>query len=156
MISRSALSGGLGLVLLASLGLKLQHDPDNLAPNAGAISARMTALLERRGLAVTHGDDDQIALIGTAGACHVVLTEVAPQGWQRFVVTGAAGNDHLLYLFAGRVYTKQPVLRTRAQFYWHKLQRYFGVDGQDSPVLAVVFTRACVDLPLQDLAAVTR
>lgn len=155
MISRSALKIVLGLVLLASLGLKLSRSTADVRPSTANLSAQVGQLLERHGIEVTHGPDDAARIIGAAGACQVLVEEVAPEGWQRFAVAQTAANDDLFYTFAGHIYSEQPVLRTRTYFYWRKLQRYFGLEVPERPVLAVVSTRACPNLPLKELAAST-
>jgi hypothetical protein len=64
-------------------------------------------------------------------------------------------NGNLKYAFAGRLYSEQPVARTRTYYYWRRLRRYIGLEPADRPVLAIVSTPACGHLPLQDLAALT-
>jgi hypothetical protein len=155
MSSRVTFSLALGLVLLASLWLKLSRDIDGGSPAESSIAMRVTNLLERHGLEVSPGAADGTQIVGKAGACRIVITEVAPQGWQRSVTGQTAGDGNLSYIFDGRVYSDQPVMRTRADYYWRRLQRYLGLDAPDKPVFAVVTTPACPEWPLHDIAALT-
>ncbi|MXQ13749.1 hypothetical protein [Microvirga makkahensis] len=151
-----ALVGGVGLVLAVSLafklpGLMLLTSPMAPAPGFSGEAAR---LLEQHGFEVQQVSpgENLAGISGTAGACSVRINDVMPQGWQQSLVAGIAGDHHLVYLFNGKKYSEQPLLHTRADYYWSKLNRYAGRNVPTRPVMAVIFTPACDDLPLRELA----
>jgi hypothetical protein len=148
----------LGLVLAASLFLKVSGltspTPSPAADTAAMFPGEVTTLLEQQGFQVNllTLEDDLPWVVGTAGDCQVQVTEVAPQGWQQGLLTALARDQHLVYLFDGASYREQPMLRTRGAFYWARLNRYLGREVPSRPVLAVISTSACENLPLRELA----
>jgi hypothetical protein len=149
---------GLGLMLAASLFLKvsgLAHPPPSPAVEAVPLfPGGVTNLLEQQGFHVSllTPEEDLPWVVGTAGDCQIRVTEVAPQGWQQGLLTALAREQHLVYLFDGASYLEQPTMRTRADFYWVRLNRYLGRNLPSRPVLAVISTPACENLPLRELA----
>jgi hypothetical protein len=155
---RPVLGVGSSLVLAASLFIKflgLTGPIYSHAAEAAPVFPRgVTNLLEQQSFLVSQEvpEDDLPWVVGTAGACQVRVTEVAPQGWQQGLLTALARDQHLVYLFDGASYLEQPMMRTQANFYWTRLNRYFGRKAPSRPVLAVISTSACEDLPLRELA----
>jgi hypothetical protein len=149
---------GLGLALAASLFLKvsgLSHPTPTAALDTALVfPGEVTTLLEQQGFHVSllTPKDDLPWVVGTAGDCQVRVTEVAPQGWQQGLLTALARNQHLVFLFDGAGYPEQPMMRTRADFYWTRLNRYLGREAPSRPVLAVLSSSACENLPLRELA----
>ncbi|MGF9763377.1 hypothetical protein AAII07_50420 [Microvirga sp. 0TCS3.31] len=152
---------GLGLVLAASLFLKvsgLAHPTSTAAADTAPVfPGEVTTLLEQQGFHVSllTPKDDLPWVVGTAGDCQVRVTEVAPQGWQQGLLTALAQDQHLVYLFGGASYAEQPVMRTRAGSYWNRLNRYVGREAPSRPVLAVLSTSACENLPLRELVSLS-
>ncbi|ANY82247.1 hypothetical protein BB934_28345 (plasmid) [Microvirga ossetica] len=149
---------GLSLALVASLFLKvsgLAHPtPSPAVDTAPVFPDEVTTLLEQQGfhMKLLTPKDDLPWVVGTAGDCQVRVTKVAPQGWQQGLLTALAQDQHLVYLFDGASYLEQPMMRTRADFYWTRLNRYLGRKAPSRPVLAVLSTSACENLPLRELA----
>jgi hypothetical protein len=149
---------GLGLALAASLFFKvsgLAHPtPTASVDTAPVFPTEVTTLLEQQGFHVSllTPKDDLPWVVGTAGDCQVRVTEVAPQGWQQGLLTALAQDQNLVYLFGGASYPEQPMMRTRADFYWTRLNRYLGRNTPLHPVLAVISTSACENRPLHELA----
>jgi hypothetical protein len=157
LIIQPKLGGGLFLVLAVSLFLKLS----GLTYPAPAIDqvppifpGEVTNLLEQQGFLVAHEtpDKDLPWVVGARGDCKVRVTEVAPQGWQQGLLGALAGNRQLTYLFGGAIYSYHPTMRTLAEYYWAKLNRYIGRGIPSRSVLAVISTSACEKLPLRELA----
>jgi hypothetical protein len=113
--------------------------------------------LERQGFLVAHETPDQDLpwVVGAMGDCTVRVTEVAPQGWQQGLLGALARNRQLAYLFGGAIYSHQPTMRTLAEYYWAKLNRYIGRSMPSRTVLAVISTSSCEKLPLRELADVS-
>ncbi|MBD2750183.1 hypothetical protein IC232_26305 [Microvirga sp. BT688] len=150
-----ALSGAIGLVLAVTLSLKLPGLMLLTSPMAPApgFSGEAARLLEQHGLEVDQVSpgENLAGISGATGACRVRINDVMPQGWQQSLVAGIAGDHHLVYLFNGRNYSEQPLLRTRADYYWSRLNRYLGRNVPTRPVIVVIFTPACNGLPLREL-----
>jgi hypothetical protein len=155
--SRFAFSGLFGLALIASLALKLPGSVDIAVAEPSAVPSEIESLLARRGFQVRrdHSDYDLLWVKGNIGECHVLIAPIAPQGWHQALVTGMAEGNQLFYFFEGQMYAEQPILRTRAHYYWRKLNRYLSLNVPDRPVLAAIATPTCASLPLSDLAVLT-
>ncbi|ANY78235.1 hypothetical protein BB934_08310 [Microvirga ossetica] len=153
---RPSLGIGFSLLLAATVFLKLPGLTllTPAAPEVPVFPGGVTELLEQRGFEVRRitPAEDLAWVYGTAEGCQVRVTEVAPQGWQRSLLAQLAGEQRLVFLFGGETYSEQPVLKTRADFYWGKLNRYFGRSVPGRPVLAAIVTSACENPPLHELA----
>ncbi len=156
---RPGLGASLSLVLAVSLflkfsGLTYPAPAVNLTP---VFPGEVTNLLEQHGFLVVQEtpEKDLPWVIGAVGDCKIRVTEVAPQGWQQGLLGALARNGHLAYLFGGEIYSHHPTMRTRADYYWAKLNRYLGRSTPSRSVLAVVSNSACKELPLRELANVS-
>jgi hypothetical protein len=151
---RLALSSGFGLVLATSLFLKLPGYMDRAGAAVSARPSGAVALLERHGFQVSEDPpgSDPIWVSGRAGACQVRVAAVAPEGWHRSLVAQMAAGNQLVYMFGGELYSEQPIVRTWAHHYWSRLAGSLGLSASTRPVVAVVATPACENLPLQELA----
>lgn len=143
-----------GLMLAASLALKLTSDMDRAMAAASVRPGEAAALLERHGFQVSEGnpDSDLIWVSGIARGCRVLIASVSPRGWHRSVVTQVAAGNQLFYAFGGKLYPEQPIVWTRAHYYWSKLCHYLRLSVPRRPVLAVVASPICETVPLDDLA----
>ncbi|NIX75683.1 hypothetical protein [Microvirga terricola] len=158
MHPRFAFSGLFGLALIASLALKLPGNVDIAVAEPNVVPRDVASLLEQRGFQVRQNtsDYDLLWVEGNIGEeCRVLIAPIAPQGWHQALVTGMAEGNQLFYFFEGQMYSEQPILRTRAHYYWRKLNRYLGLSAPDRPVLAAIATPNCESLPLNDLAMLT-
>jgi hypothetical protein len=146
-------------VLVVSLSLKISGltHPKPTAEIATVFPGDVRNLLEQQGFQVSLAtpDEDLPWVSGTVRNCQVRVTEVAPQGWHQGLLAALAQDQHLVYLFDGAIYPEQPMMRTRVNYYWNRLTRYFGREVANRPVLAVVSTSACEELPLRELAALS-
>jgi hypothetical protein len=155
MIVRPATAACFALVLALSLLFRLPglahltttETPVTLFPG------NVATLLGQQGFEVGQVTpvNDLAWVYGNAWQCHLHITEVAPHGWQQSLLAGMAGEDRLVYLFAGKIRSEQPIA-TRAEYYWRKLNRYLGRSAPVRPVLAVISTPACSDTLLHELA----
>jgi hypothetical protein len=157
---RPALSVALGLTLVLSLMLKLPGLTGlAAATRANVITPDVATLLERYGYEVQHHVDESDTSLtwtsGSAAECHILVASVALQGWHNSLIAQMASGNRLAYMFNGRVYAEQPILRTRAQHYWTKFQNYLGLDVPIHPLFAVITVPACQDVPLVELARLT-
>jgi hypothetical protein len=154
VIFRPGLSIVFGLVLAASLSFKVAGLTGLVAAPASAIPHEITALLEQHDFQVAQhsADDDLTWVSGNAPTCKIRIAEIALQGWHQSLVAQIASGNQLFYLFEGQSYSEQPVMRTRAHYYWRKLNRYIGLHAPTHPVLAVIANPGCENLPLSELA----
>ncbi|MGF9764256.1 hypothetical protein AAII07_55055 [Microvirga sp. 0TCS3.31] len=147
---------GLGLVLAISLFLKLTSltHPVPAMEFASVFPNEVTNLLEQQGFLVGQETpaNDLPWVVGTVGDCQIRVTEVAPQGWQQGLLAALARDGQLAYMFGGAIYSDQPTMRTRADYYWTRLNRYLGRNVPSRSVLAVISTSACEEVPLRELA----
>jgi hypothetical protein len=155
MTLRPALSGLAVLVLAGSLSLKLLITAEDVLTSKSSLNPSETAaVLERDGYEVTgsNTDNDLISVRAVAGRCSIMVAEAAPLGWHRSIIAQLAAGHQLFYIFGGRIYPEQPLVLTSLHHYWNRLRRYVGLTGVNRPVLAVVASPACENVPLQQLA----
>ena len=155
MTLRPALSGLAVLVLAVSLSLKLLITAEDVLTSKSSLNPSETAaVLERDGYEVTgsNTDNDLISVRAVAGRCSIMVAEAAPLGWHRSIIAQLAAGHQLFYIFGGRIYPEQPLVLTSLHHYWNRLRRYVGLTGVNRPVLAVVASPACENVPLQQLA----
>jgi hypothetical protein len=157
MTFRPAPSIIFGLVLVVSVSLKLPGLAKIAVGADNVIPREIAAVLERHDFHVIQEapDEDLAWVSGTAGACHVRVVRVAPMGWHRSLVTQLATGNQLFYAFGGEIYSQQPIVRTRAYFYWSKLNLYFGLSRRHPPVLALIVAPGCQNVPLRELAVLS-
>lgn len=154
--TRPAFSFALALVLIVSLSLKALVLTGTAAAKPEVAWSDIATLLEHQGFQTHYQpavDHDLTWVSGRAGTCSVQVTEVDPQGWHQSLVAQVAQDNRLLYIFAGEVFSAQPTMRSRIDYYINKLGRYVGMDIRHRPVLALIASPTCENLPLQDLAA---
>lgn len=157
---RPRLAAGILLLLASSLFFKMPGraaSPRPVEPSA-VFPNEVANLLRARGFQVSQEapEKDMPWVIGKMMNCEIRVTEAAPQGWQEGLLRSLARNDQLVFVFAGALYNDQPTFRTRAEFYLIRLNDYLGRSSAICPILAVVSTRACKDIPLRELANLSR
>ncbi|WP_112662157.1 hypothetical protein [Microvirga flavescens] len=157
MIYRLVLSAILGIALVVSLSLKFPGIADIAVATAGTTPRDIATLLERHDFEVRQDapDTDLRWVSGRAGTCSVLIAPVAPQGWHRSLIAKLAGDKRVFYVFEGQIYAEQPILRTRAHYYWSKFNRYLGLSPVTRPVIAVIATPGCENVPVDELAALS-
>jgi hypothetical protein len=96
-----------------------------------------------------------IGASGRSGGCQLLITEVVPQGWQRYILRRIASDgDQVFFFFRGNKYQDQPVWLTQLSGYWNTVLRNLGFNAPVEPVLGIVASPTC-DLnamPWQELA----
>lgn len=146
----------LGLLLAISLFLKFTSLalPVPAPENVSVFPDEISGLLQQKGFHVSQENpaNDLPWVVGRVGECSIRVTEVAPQGWQQGLLAALAEGEHLAYVFGGAIYSDQPTMRTRADYYWTRLNRYLRRNAPSRSVLAVISTSACEVVPLRDLA----
>jgi hypothetical protein len=149
--------------LVVSLSLKLPGLITVAVGEASVIPRDIATVLERHAFQVeisqeqvTQEAPDEVASVyGAAGACQVRIAEVSPHGWHRSLVSQLAVGNQLFYTFGGETYSEQPIMRTRTYAYWRRLNRYLGLSTPNRPVLTIIATPACQNLPLRELAGLS-
>jgi hypothetical protein len=86
--------------------------------------------------------------------CRLRVVRVSPLGHQMDLVRKASAQDqHLFYVFRGRVYREQPVRQTLISYFWFRFLRELGIVTRVPPVLAVATSCAAEQLPWNSLGA---
>lgn len=86
--------------------------------------------------------------------CRLRVVRVSPLGHQVDLVRKASAQDqHLFYVFRGRVYREQPVRQTLISYFWFRFLRELGLVTRVPPVLAVATTCAAEQLPWSNLGS---
>lgn len=150
-----ALSAAFCIALALSVGLKIPGLVKISEGPSGGAPLEIDDVLAARSFQVSRyvPDNDLTWISGINDDCRLMVAAVAPQGWHRALVAQMAQQKQVFYVFDGQVYSEQPIVRTRAYHYWRKLARYFGLTPRERPVLAVLSTPSCQDVPLAQLAA---
>jgi hypothetical protein len=87
---------------------------------------------------------DRVLVRATAGKCRVLITEVAPQGWDRNSIELLAGPvGQLSYVFDGAVHEREPFLAPMIDTYWTLVRIKMGLGPNRHPVLAVAASDDC-------------
>ena len=165
VVARPVLSIAFGFLLVASLFLKL---PGILSPKVIAVTsstgatptanfANVAALLSRYGFGVSrHPPDSALPWVaGAIGHCSVQIFEVSHQGWEQSLITQVSAGKNVFYAFGGDIYSEQPIMKTRVYFYWRRLKRALRLPAANHPVLAIIATQTCKDLPLHEISTVS-
>jgi hypothetical protein len=146
LVPRLALGG----LLVVALWLKVPaaasvHAPDH----EDAAQAEIAGFLTRHGFEPDPGsfEEDPARMAGTSGACHVLIANVAPQGWHQDLLRQFAPADtRIFFVFEGREYDRQPVLQTRLSFYWNRMARRLGMAAPAMPLVYGVLASPGCDL----------
>lgn len=86
--------------------------------------------------------------------CRLRVVRVSPLGHQVDLVRKASAQDqHLFFVFRGRVYREQPVRQTLISYFWFRFLRELGLVTRVPPVLAVATTCAAEQLPWSNLGS---
>lgn len=154
------LSLGFTLLLVASLGAKINSKMGGGLAATDPDDADILALFKRHGFAVTRAEanTDPVWITGTLAQCRVDIASISPRGWHRTVVKWHASGKTLHYTFDGGLFAEQPVLKPTAIHYLNRLKRYAGLNAPAVKVRAVVIARECPAdiLPTAELVALSQ
>lgn len=133
-----ALSIGTKLILSAS-----EYGDDE---QARVVERQVVSFLGSNGFHVNDPELDVQLWTVTAvkGTCHMRVAVVSPHGWHRQVVrhTTPPGSK-VFFVVDGRIYEDQPTWRTRAYFYWRRMNGLIGRSLAASLILGVVASPEC-------------
>jgi hypothetical protein len=107
---------------------------------------RVVSFLKSHGFQLGEPEEDAQfwAVSAVNGGCYLRVAVVSPQGWHRQVVRRAAPpGSKVFFVIDGRIYQDQPVWRTRASFYWHRMNGLVGSHVATSLLLGVVASPDC-------------
>ena len=137
----------LGVLLILTLSLKVPGGVSEAVPEQDEmVRTHIATFLARQGFKPDRAIAGQnpIAITGHSGGCHLLIADVAPQGWHRFILRRlASGGDQVFFVFRGRKYEEQPVWLTRLTAYWAVAVRNVGLNTRVEPVLGIVASPAC-------------
>lgn len=153
------LSLGFMLLMVASLGAKINGKMGGGLAATDPDDADILALFKRHGFAVTRAEPntDPVWITGELAQCRVDIASISPRGWHRTVVEWHASGKTLHYAVDGQLLDQQPVLKPTAMHYLNRLKRYAGLDAPAVKVRAVVIAPECPAdiLPSVELTALS-
>jgi hypothetical protein len=145
-------------LLVLTISFKVLVGMRQFAPGqAEMVRTYMATFLARQGFELDPAFAIQypFTVSGRSGDCQLLIGEVVPQGWQRYIPRRVASDgDQVFFFFRGHKYQDQPVWLTRLAGYWNSFLRKLGFDAPVEPVLGIVASPPC-DLnavPWQELA----
>ena len=141
------------LVAAASLTWKvmlaeIEDPPPSIRP-------AIIEVLERSGFNPTGAStpNDLAWVSAESASCRLTVFEVSPDGWHESVIgLDRTGGQRLIFTFAGHTYSRQPSTLTRLTFHWNRVKRYLGAASAYRPVLAILTSSSCAQVPLQALS----
>jgi hypothetical protein len=101
---------------------------------------------------------DRVFVRANAGKCRVLITEAAPQGWDRSSIELLASPvGRLSYVFDGAVHEREPFLAPMIDRYWTLMRIKMGLSPSRHPVFAVAASDDCSisALPWQELGTLS-
>ena len=129
-----------------TLGLKLLFYHQGSAPaDPEVLGKAVTSFLLEQGfesrLEITHG---QVFIHANAGKCRMLVTEAAPQGWNRDgIELRSKPVGQLNYIFDGAVHKREPFVAPLVDEYWTRVRIKMGLNPSRHPVLAVAASDDC-------------
>jgi len=99
-----------------------------------------------------------VLIHANAGKCRMLISEAAPQGWNRSSIElRAKPVGRLFYVFDGAVYAHEPFFSPLLDEYWARVRIKFGFSPKPHPVLAVAASDDCTvsELPWRDLGVLS-
>ena len=154
MRARAALSVAAGILLVASVALKVPISLQDVATTSSLSPKAIADVFDQRGYVITgsSGGGTPTWISARRDACDVTVIEVSPDGWHRSIMETGAGDRELHYAFSGQIYSEQPVMLTRLSHHWNRAKRYLGLRPIHRPVLAILALHSCTNLPFRELA----
>jgi hypothetical protein len=138
----------LGLKLLLYHGEAAPADPEALGETIASFLLQhgFESRLEKR--------FDQVLVYANAGKCRMLISEAAPQGWNRSSIEiWAKPVGRLSYVFDGAVHQHEPFLAPVIDEYWTRVRFKMGLSANRHPVLAIAASDDCAinALPWREL-----
>jgi hypothetical protein len=135
----------LAVAFALTLGLKLLLYQRESAPTDPEVLGEAIA-----SFLLQHGFESRIEIKygvfvhADAGKCHMLISEAAPQGWNRSSIElRAEPVGRLSYVFNGVVYADEPFLAPIIDEYWTRIRFKMGLTQSRHPVLAVAASDDC-------------
>jgi hypothetical protein len=148
----------LAVALAVTLGLKLLFYRGEPAP-AEVVGEAVAVFLLQHGFETRFEKRFDLAFVqANAGKCHMLISEAAPQGWDRSrFEMWAKPVGRLTYVFDGVVHAYQPFLAPMLDEYRTRVRVRIGLSPNRHPTLAVAASDDCaVDaLPWWQLSALS-
>jgi hypothetical protein len=143
-----------------TLGLKLLlYHSESVPADAEMLGETVAAFL------VHHGFEsrlekrlDSVFIHANAGKCRMLISEAAPQGWDRSrIELWAKPVGRVAYVFDGAVHAHQPFLAPMLDEYWMRVRVKIGLSPNHHPILAVAASDDCAvnALPWWELGMVS-
>ena len=134
----------LATLLVLTLGLKLAVYSQQAAPaDPDVVNRTVVAFLLQHGFE-SHLDKRSGMFDANAGNCRMLITEAAPQGWDRSrVELHAKTIGRLSYVFDGAIYANEPFLAPMIDEYWARVGFKMGLKPSRHPILAVAASDDC-------------
>jgi hypothetical protein len=128
----------LALKLVVYQGQPVPADPETL-------SRAVSAFLLQHGFEPRLEKRFGIVFIeANAGKCRMLISQTAPQGWDRSgIELQAKAVGRLSYVFDGAVYANEPFLAPMIDDYWARVRFKMGLTSSRHPILAVAASDDC-------------
>ena len=150
----------LALAFALTLALKLLlYREEPASADSEVIGETVAAFL------VQHGFESRlekrfgtVLIHANAGKCRMLISEAAPQGWNRSSIElRAKPVGRLSYVFDGAVYARAPFLAPVLDEYWTRVRIKLGFSPTPHPVLAVAASDDCTvsELPWWELGVLS-
>jgi hypothetical protein len=149
----STLSLGFALLLVLSLGVKVQARLGSSSPAIASDGEDIIATLGRSGFATSRAapNTDPTWVYGVKGECKLQIADISLQGWHRSALELEAVGRSILYSVGGRLHTEQPILWPMMIHYFRRLERYVGIDAPPPRARAIVIGPGCPAAPIPQL-----
>ena len=135
----------LAAALALTLGLKLVFYHPVAPADPEALGEAVASFLLKQGfesrLEIKFG---QVFIHANAGQCRMLITEAAPQGWNRDgIALHSKPVGRLNYIFDGTVHEQEPFVAPLVGEYWTRVRIKMGLNLSRHPVLAVAASDDC-------------
>jgi hypothetical protein len=150
----------LAIALVLTLALKLVvYHQQPVPADPEVLGKAVTSFLLEQGfesrLEITHG---QVFIHANVGKCRMLITEAAPQGWNRdSIELRSKPVGQLNYIFDGAVHKREPFVAPLLDEYWTRVRIKMGLNPSRHPVLAVAASDDCSinTLPWRELGTLS-
>jgi hypothetical protein len=130
--------------LALTLALKLLLNQRE-APDPALFGETVASFLSRHGFE-SHLEKGfgQVLIQANAGKCRMLITEAAPQGWNRDAIElRSKPVGQLSYIFDGAIHKRVPFVAPMVDEYWTRVRIKMGLNPSRHPVLAVAASDDC-------------
>jgi hypothetical protein len=131
----------LAVLLPLTIVWKLTVKPEN----SDRLEDDLVAFLARHGFHAVVAEDMILPGIRAVnGTCHMRIMMPSYYGADRDIARSlVAADESLMFVYGGRIYKEQPILRTVWTELWTRSLRNVGLADHHVPVLAVMAQRQC-------------